>query len=453
MKRTLSDRVVAALRAAADNRPYDVTDATTPGLAVRVMPSRDGKKPSKTFVLIARYGGPRSQPARRRLGRVGQITTDQAREKARAWHALIAQGKDPGQEEERTAAEIERRRANTVAAVVEDYITMETPRMRRGKNISRELRRAILPLWGKRPAADITRSDVQRLIEDIRDRGVVNVVPGIKRGYDRGTPTYARNLLAYLRMVFSWAIERNAYDLESSPVDHVRGERLLGPRRRRDRVLGPDEIFALWRATGRVQYPVGPAYRLLMLSGLRLNETFGAVRTEFDLRNKLWVIPAERMKGRAGAARRHTVPLTERMVEIIQALPTNGTKYLFTRGSRPHCFSDTDKADIDRRMLRTLRALARKRGEDPSGVELPSWVSHDTRRTIRSALGSARVDGRPRFHPDIAEAILAHVRGDETYNRADLTPEKAAALLYWDDFLMRIVEPSPRVVPMMRRIG
>jgi integrase len=316
-----------------------------------------------------------------------------------------------------------------------------------------------VPLWGKRPIADITRSEVQSLIEAVRDKGTVKALAakGIKlnRGYDRPTPTYARNLLSYLKTLFSWAVERNAYGLESSPCDHIRAERLLGPRRQRDRSLSPDELFALWRVTGRIPYPVGPAYRLLMLAGLRLNECFRAERTEFDLRSTLWTIPERRIKGKESRARPHAVPLTDRMVAIIEALPANGTKYLFVplKGSKPHYFSDDDKADIDRRMLLTMRALARQRGEDPASVELAPWVSHDLRRTLRSALSQVRIGGKVRFHEDVKEATLAHAKDGitGTHDVYDLLPEKREALEHWDRHLMQIVAP-PSVVPL-RRVG
>jgi integrase len=461
MKRTLTDRVITALKAASDGKPYDVTDATTPGLAVRVMPSRNDQKPAKTFVLVARYAGPRSNPTRRSLGRYGEITLDVGREKARRWLDLIAQGKDPAEEEKRIATEAERRRANTLGNVIEDFIAQEAigpdpdkPKQRRGRHVARELRRVIVPLWGKRPIADITRAEVQAMIEAVRDKGAVAMLAahGIKlhRGHDRPTPTYARSLLSYIRSVFGWAIGRNCYGIESSPCDHIRAERILGARRQRTRSLGPDELFAFWRTVTRMPYPIGPAYQLLALAGLRLNEVLRAERTEFDLRGRVWTIPESRMKGRNGRARAHAVPLTPRMLAIIDALPS-GTKYLFTKGSRPHYLDDKEKTDLDRRMLRTLRAMAWKRGEDSSGIELAPWVNHDLRRTLRSALSQFRVGGKVRFHEDVKEAVLAHVKGGirGTYDVYDLLPEKREALEHWDRHLMRIVAP-PRVVPLRR---
>ena len=104
-----------------------------------------------------------------------------------------------------------------------------------------------------------------------------------------------------MRTVFAWAIERGSYGLEASPCDHVRAERILGPRRQRSRSLGHDELLAFWRAVMLMPYPVGPGYQLLALAGLRKNEVFCAERNEFDLRReKLWIIPENRMKGRNG---------------------------------------------------------------------------------------------------------------------------------------------------------
>ena len=60
------------------------------------------------------------------------------------------------------------------------------------------------------------------------------------------------------------------------------------------------------------------------------------------------------------------------------------------------------KRDLDRRMLRTLKAMARRRGEDHHAVTLPHWTNHDLRRVVRSGLSALRVPH------DVAEAVLAH---------------------------------------------
>ena len=97
------------------------------------------------------------------------------------------------------------------------------------------------------------------------------------------------------------------------------------------------------------------------------------------------------------------------------------------------------KADLDQRMLRTLKAVARRRGEDHHAVTLASWVNHDLRRVVRSGLSALRVQH------DVAEAILAHrppgIVG--TYNLHEYEDEKAEALEKWAQRLRDIVSPVP----------
>ena len=108
---------------------------------------------------------------------------------------------------------------------------------------------------------------------------------------------------------------------------------LIGEMRSRDRRLNDDEIFAFWRATGRMGYPVGSVYRMLLLTGLRLNEA--AQLSWPEVQGDTIIIPASRMKGREGKAREHLVPLSPAAREVIASVPRikNGP-YLFSFKAR-----------------------------------------------------------------------------------------------------------------------
>src|SRR5262245_55082864 len=67
----------------------DTWDAVVPGLGVRT--SASGRR---TFVLMARYPGS-SNPTRRALGVYGELSLEQAREKAREWLEQIRRNIDP----------------------------------------------------------------------------------------------------------------------------------------------------------------------------------------------------------------------------------------------------------------------------------------------------------------------------------------------------------------------
>ena len=60
------------------------------------------------------------------------------------------------------------------------------------------------------------------------------------------------------------------------------------------------------------------ALEFTILTAARTGETIGAKRDEIDTKNKLWTIPAERMK----AGKDHRVPLSDRALKIIEDVGT-----------------------------------------------------------------------------------------------------------------------------------
>ena len=210
-----------------------------------------------------------------------------------------------------------------------------------------------MPRWKDKPITAITDIDVLAVIKA--------KIPDGKVG--------SRNLLALVKRFFGWAIAQRVYGVTVSPCAGLQASSIIGEMKGpRDRILSEDEIFAYWRAATRMPYPYRQIYQVLILTGLRLSEVTDASLSEIDFRNKLWVIPAERMKGKdAGKkqARTHAVPLTSGIMVVLEAMPRfNGGSFLFstTNGTSPVWMGTKPKERLDRRMLRTLRALARKRG-------------------------------------------------------------------------------------------
>jgi integrase len=253
--------------------------------------------------------------------------------------------------------------------------------------------------------------------------------------------------------VFTWAKNsrnRRRYGLRVSPAADLKPADIVGAKKAGDRILTDLELFALWRAAKRTPYPVGPVYQMLILSGLRLNEAADACWEEFDLPGKLWIIPKERMKGKIGKARPHAVPLVPDLLALLDALPRfERGDFVFstTAGARPVWIGSKVKARIDARMQRTLRALMRRRGEDPAKVTLPPWINHDVRRSVRSNLSRLKVAEEGR------EAVMAHVRPGikGTYDLHDYHDEKREALQLWHARLRTLVEPPPPNVVKLQR--
>jgi integrase len=411
---------------------FDTWDTDVHGLGVRT--SKTGRR---TFVLMARYPGS-SNPTRRALGTYPELSLVKARDKARDWKALIERGIDPEiAEEEARQAEL-RKRANTFAAVAEQYLEAKViGKHRKAKDVARHFRSVFINLWGDRAITSITKGDVVRLLEAVRDNGTHATLAAYGKGKKadkRSAPGQARTLLGILKTFFRWVAGRE-YGLDSSPCEFVSGQDLFGERQEGNRTLSDAELAAFWSVTGDMAYPFGPLYRLLLLSGLRLNEVADATWSEFDLAKGIWVIPAARMKGKNGKARPHSIPLTADIMAILAGLPRfNRGEYLFstTSGAGPAWVSAKVKRRLD-------KAMREKLGN------LPPWVNHDLRRTLRSRLSELRVN------TDVAEAVLAHkklgIRG--VYDQYEYFDEKKHALELWATRLRGIVQPhQPNVVEL-----
>lgn len=422
----LTDNKLKGLKKAPKGTRYQIMDQRVPGFGVRVTDTG-----AASFILRTRFPAGGKSASRRELGRVGVMSLADAREKANAWLRLIEKEIDPAVEEERQRTAARVKMANTFSAAAEDFIKEKLPGERKGKEIEQDIRRDLIPAWGALPIADITEGHV------------LTVVKAKKRA-GRGAGAAARNLFALVKRFFRWAIAQRVYGLEKSPCDGIQIGLVLGDiGKRQGRSLSDLELFAYWRAAKRMPYPFGPAYRLLALSALRLNEAARASRPEFNFAEDVWVIPAERMKGKnAGKkqARAHEVPITAEIRELVDGLPKfKKGKYLFstTAGEKPCHIGSKVKAELDRRMLSTLRALARKRGETPADVKWRHFVNHDVRHTIRSHLSTLKVA------EEVREAVLAHVRPGikGVYDHHEYFDEKKEALQLWATRLKSIVEP------------
>jgi integrase len=413
-KRNLTDRLLKSLKPKGER--YDVMDSVVAGLGIRVSDNR------KTFILIARFPGS-NNPTRRTLGEYDVLSLEEARETAREWRRLIKKRIDP-------AAEEQRKRENSFRAAAEQFISyVQRQKLRTAPVMERRLRRTFIEQWGGRPITEITADDVKRII---------------RKSVEEGAKYQAFHHFALIRRLFNWAIGTDDYGIQFNPCDRLNSGDLIGKRHARDRILSDDELRALWRATERLGYPYGPLYRLLALTGLRIGEACGAHCSEFDVRQREWTIPATRMKKVKGGAKAFMVPLTDKIIEVLNALPRfQSGEFLFShshgkRPLKPNQFSDV-KERLDAIMFKELEQIAIEGEKDAKRVTLPAFVNHDIRRTVRTHLSALRIG------EEVREAVLAHVRPGirGVYDQHQYLNEKREALTLWNARLRSIVEQTP----------
>lgn len=153
------------------------------------------------------------------------------------------------------------------------------------------------------------------------------------------------------------------------------------------------------------------ALELLILTALRTSEVLGATWSEIDFEQKVWCIPATRMK----AKREHRVPLSPRSVEILRELKR------FAGASPFVCPGRTPGRTLSNMVF--LMALRR--------LKLSITV-HGFRSAFRDWAAE-----RTNYSREVCEQALAHTLKDKTeaaYRRSDLFDKRATLMNAWADF-------------------
>ena len=248
------------------------------------------------------------------------------------------------------------------SAVAAEFVERHAKRNTRASSAHQTeqwLAKEVLPKWGNKRIQDITKRDVLDLLDGIVDRG-----GGLS----------ANRVLAAIRKLFNWAVQRGI--ITASPAAGIKAPLA---EQSRDRVLSDDEIRWLWLACDKARYPFGSMAKLLLLTGQRRNEVSGMTWDELDLDKALWTIPGGRTKNDEA----HEVPLSDAALSVIASLPRikSDKGYLFTTNAETHVSGySRAKAMLDKAMLEIARA-----GAWPD-VEIPRWTLHDLRRTAVSGM-------------------------------------------------------------------
>jgi integrase len=385
---------------------------------------------AKSFAVRYRYAG---QPRKLTLGAFPALSLEVARDLGGKALRAAAEGRDPATEKQ--AAKSEAKKAETEAVrsqrdlyenVAREFIERHAMKSNR-PSTSRETARIL----GLRPSPDNPAlltdigGDVMsvwrgRKIQEITKRDIIALLDRVS---DRGSPIMANRVLSAVRKLFNWCVSRDV--IQASPCTLVSPP---APERSRDRVLDDNELRMVWEAAEAEGWPFGPLVKLLVLTGQRVSEVGGMRWDEISKDQKLWTLPAERVKNGV----RHEVPLSEAAMATIATLPhiktTKGFVFTTRRDAAVSGFSRA-KDSLDMSITAGLRE---------GSPALNHWTFHDLRRTVAS--GMARLG----IQLQVIEKILNHnsgsfggiVRVYQHYNYAD---EKRKALEVWAAFVQCVI--------------
>jgi integrase len=343
---------------------------------------------ARSWAVRYRHNG---TPCKHTLGSYPAIDLATARTLGTKALRAVAEDRDP-------AGERQEQRANSVAAVVVQFLAKHGQRNYRPRTFveaERLLRQNLVARWGNQPLASITRKQLRDMLDQM---------------VDNGTPMLANRVHNITRKLFNWAV-----DHEIIAVSPLVGLKAPAVENSRDRILTDQELRAVWRGAGQMGV-YGTLVRLLILTGARRGELAGLTWDEIDLNRQLINLPRERVKNN----RAHEIPLSPQAIRLIQGLPRNSERYALSLGGGLMNGFGKLKARLDK------------------ACGVADWTLHDLRRTVAS--GMARLG----VALPVIEKVLNHVSGSFAgvvgiYQRHDFAGEKRAALDLWGSHIAALI--------------
>jgi integrase len=296
-----------------------------------------------------------------------------------------------------------------------------------------------LPAFSKKPARDVTPSDVAAVIASIAD--------------GRGSTRQADATKSAIGAVYKWAKPRWPHLYPNAPT------RDLGRRSQnvpRDRVLSTAELTTLLKAIADPEAPISKSMRLIfklaLLTGKRRTEVCGARKSELSLDGDcpIWTIPGDTKikrgtvtRGRSKNGLEQIVRLSPQAVQLFREalalsseLGTPATHQPFVFPAKPALAISSEPRKVPH-IRGDAVTMAMRRLRDHCGLA-DEPTTHDLRRTFATWLGNNRT------HATVIEIILGHV-GDTTarrhYDHSLLEDDTRAAWRAWADHLDRLLLP------------
>ena len=281
--------------------------------------------------------------------------------------------------------------------------------------------------WTPRHLAEVQRRTNKDLVTFFRDDYVEDITSQdildfIRRVESRNNFDITHRLYRDIHAVMRYAISIGV--ITHNIAEPLRGA-LLPNVVVNQKTITKKELPALLSQISLAEFSEGIimnyAFQLLALTFLRAQELMGGVWSEVNFEEKIWIIPAERMKMR----RPHTVYLTSQMIVVLENIKANHfhPTYIFYDKKR-------DTAIKNERLINSLYKIGYK----------GKMTAHGFRALASTILNE---EG---FNPDVIEKQLAHIDSNSVrraYNRAEYIEDRNKMMQWWSDF---IVEQCPTFI-------
>ncbi|MEO9863550.1 MAG: integrase arm-type DNA-binding domain-containing protein [Yoonia sp.] len=337
------------------------------------------------------------------IGVYPEVSLAQARKAKDAARAKVAAGIDPSeakQEERRIRMEA---KGQTFAKIGETFLAKQRKEGKSAATLSKTEYHLKLANqdFGRKPITEITAPMILKTLRKVEAKG----------NYET-----AHRLRARIGSVFRYAVASGI--AETDPTYALRDALIRPTRVHRAAIIEPKALGRLMAEIdgfeGQATTRIG--LKLLAILAQRPGEIRNAVWSEFDLEERVWSIPAAKMKMR----RDHNVPLPDQAIVLLDELRlmNNRGDYLF-----PSLRTWTRPMSEN-----TLNAALRRMGY--AGDEM---TAHGFRASFSTLANESGL-----WNPDAIERALAHVEKNEVrraYARGEHWEERVRLADWWAGYL------------------
>lgn len=386
---------------------------------------------SRLWVLRYSHHGIRREMS---IGNFADTTLEQARAIALELRTKLKSGIDPLAERlaDRQAEAVARAKLMTFDECAKAYIEAHRAGWANPKHAQQwgnTLATYATPHFGALPVSEVDTGLVLACLEPI---------------WTSKTETASR-LRGRIEQILDWAAVRGYRQGENPARWRGHLDKLLAKKskvlnRQNQPALPYQQIGAFLAELREVEGFGARALELAILCASRSNEVRGAAWSEFDLKARTWVIPADRMK----AKREHRVPLSDAAAKLLESLPRLAGTDLVFPGYGGAAMSDA-----------TLNATIGRMHKRKTEVDGIGWIEPSTGRQIvqhgfRSTFRDWAAE-RTAYPRELAEMALAHAaKGtvEAAYFRSDLFDKRRRLMDEWAAYCAKPEAPGDNVVEL-----
>ena len=377
-----------------------------------------------------RIGG---RASRASFGAYPTVSLAEARELHKAARELVKQGINPAHERTKSKVVTVQAQSNTFEAVARTWWDV----WRVGKQDKQALR--VWRFLEKNALSKLGTLPISQITPDV----VVSVIDGVVK---RGAYDVASRVATYLRKVFDYAIVRAI--ISAHPMASIDLTLIIPARPVQNHIHVPlEEAGQLLRDIaaydGNVLHRI--ALQLIALTFVRNAELRGARWADFDLKTKLWTVPAAVYDDQGqkiyGMKKNtvHYVPLSRQAIALLKELHA-------ISGGGVHLFpSNVSKSGVinEASLVGALKRMGYKDKQDVHGFR---------------GLAKKGLVNYLNYPSDLAEVQLSHIKESEverSYGAKLHIPERIAMMQVWADCLddVRAGKRTMREIPLNEQIN